>query len=744
MTTNHKTSIFQLKNLRADIFASCMVFLLALPFCLGAALASGMPLLSGIITAGLGGIFVSFLGSSQLTIKTPSLSIVAVIALSFQYLGNNNFWLNPYKELLTILVLAGAIQFLFGLFRLGEILYILPEAIIYGLLAVCGGYIILQQIPFLLGFTPKSFSFWYILVNIPYYIWNMQVEILIVGLVCVMIMFSFSSLRYDFVPIIPAEMVTVLVGVILAFYFNFTTFEEYRKLFLPYSYQPIVYVWEGANFLTQIQNPKIWYYAVVIALLGSLETILNLKTIDSLDFYRRKSNLQRELMALGFVNSLGGIIGALPMVSSLEYSSTNVNSRAKTRLSGFIFGILILGAGYFLIPIFTYIPITVLSGILIYHAYKLFSPSLFKNIYYIGPYQLLMFIVTIVCTLLGGILLGILGGYISSLIVYMRFKTKLKHLFRVDSKTVDMGNNRYTIRIRSEALASNYLHLKTIISKLPKDATIYLDFAKSPMIDYNFLELVYQHPYNYENQAGSMELQGMDDHKLLSKHPLSTRILMPKGSQFDVKTTFGERQLDVWGVASINNTKFRPNMTYDGSKLQGFKFALGYEIKYRENKFSKNFISPLSSKPIKIEFFDVFFSKGIRMSEQNKFLSGYLITDLPNEIPDFTLTQESFMSRVLQTVGYEDINFDNFPFFSEKYLLKGENEKSIRDFFSDKLIQFLEKNMQFNIECAENRILVYLDVQIMNRTEIEDTLIFIEQMLQIIYTQEENLAEIEN
>ncbi len=739
MTTNNKTSIFRLQNLRADFFASGMVFLLALPFCLGVSLASNMPLLSGIITASLGGIIVSFLGSSHVTIKTPSLSIVAVIALSFQYLGNDNFWLTSYKELLTILILAGAIQFLIGLFRIGEVLYVLPDAIVYGLLAVCGGYIILQQIPFLLGFTPKSFDFWFILLNIPYYIWNMEVEVLIVGLVCVAIMFSFSSIRYDFVPIIPAEMVTVLVGMILAFYFNFTTADEYRKLFLPTSYQPIPYVWESTNFLTQISSPKTWYYAIVIAILGSLETILNLKTIDALDFYRRKSNLQRELSVLGLVNGLGAIIGALPMVVSLEYSSTNVNSRAKTRLSSFIVGILIFCAGYLLIPIFSYIPITVLSGILIYHAHKLFSPSLFKNINSTG--QLPIFLVTIICTFLGGILVGILGGFISSLIIYLRAKTSIKNLFFLsDTRIVDMKDrNRYKIGIRSEALASNYLHLKKIISKLPKDATIFLDFTKSRLVDYNFLELVYQHPYNYDNQDGSIELQGLDDHKSLSKHPLATRVMMPKGSQLSVKTTFGERQLDVWGVASTNNTKFKPNMTYDGSKLQGFKFALGYEIKYRENKFTKKFETAFNSnKPILIEFFDVFFSKGIRMSEQNKFLSGYIVTDLPNEIPDFTLTQESFMSRVLQTVGYRDINFDKFPLFSEKYLLKGEDEKSIRNFFSDELIMFLEKNMNFNIEVDEKRILIYKDLQLMNRTEIEDTLLFIEEMLRTIYMTEKN------
>ncbi|TAG04047.1 MAG: SulP family inorganic anion transporter [Cytophagia bacterium] len=736
MAINNKTSIIQLKHLRADIFASFMVFLLALPFCLGAALASNMPILSGIITASLGGIFVSFLGGSNLTIKTPSLSIVAVLALSFQYLGNN-FWIDSYKEILTILVLAGFLQFLFGLLRLGEILYILPEAIIYGLLAVYGGYIVLQQIPFLLGIIPKSFDFWFVLTNIPNYILNAEVEVLIVGLVSMVIMFSFSSIRYDFVPIIPAAMLAVITGVFLSFYFDFTTFDSHRKLSLPYSVEPIPYIWESKFFLLHIIQFKIWYYAVIIALLGSLETILNLKTIDSLDFYRRKSNLQRELLALGLVNCFGGLIGALPMVSSLEYSATNVNSRAKTRLSSFIFGLLMLVVGYVLIPIFVFIPTTVLSGILIYHAYKLFSPSLFKSIYYIGPYQLVMFLVTIVCTLLGGILFGVVGGYLSSLLVYVRLKTKVKYLFQIDSKVVDMGNNRYTIRIRTEALASNYLHLKKIISKLPKDATIYLDFAKSRIIDYNFLELVYQHPYNYENQAGSIELQGMDDHKLLSKHPLATRIVMPKGSQLSVKTTFGERQLDVWGVASINNAKFRPNMTYDGSKLQGFKFAIGYEIKYRENKFTKNFVTPHYPKSIKIEFFDVFLSKGIRMSEQNKFLSGYLITDLPNEIPDFTLTQESFMSRVLQTVGYEDINFENSPDFSEKYLLKGEDEKNIRLFFNENLIRLLEINTNFNIEAVENRVLIYGDMQLMNRIEIEDTLIFAEQILSVLYTQKE-------
>jgi MFS superfamily sulfate permease-like transporter len=720
-------------HFRVDIFASFMVFLPALPFCLGASLAANVPILSGVLTAIIGGLFVSYLGGSNLTIKTPSLSVVAVIALSFQNLGNN-FWMTGYQELITILLLAGVLQFLFAIFKIGEFLYTLPEAIIYGLLAVCGAYIILQQIPFLLGNYPRNLDFWSILVNIPYFIWQVEVDVLLVGLVSLVVMFSFSSIRYDFVPIVPAATIALLVGSLLAYYFDFSTFENYQSLYLPLIVNPFPYIWQPATFTFHIQKFWIWYYALVIALLGSLETILNLKTIDALDFYRRKSNLQRELIFTGIFNALGGIIGALPMVASLEYSATNVNSRAKTRFSGFSFGFLMLLVSLFFMPFFHNIPITVISGILVYHAYKLCSPSLFKSILYIGPYQLAMFITTIVSTLLGGILVGILIGYISSLLVYIRLKANYKHLFRIDAKVVDFGNNRFTIKIRSEALASNYLHLKKIISTLPKNAQIYIDFAKSKVVDYNFLELVYQHPYNYNNQDGEIELQGLDDHKLLSKHPLSTRLLQPKikGQNVEIKDTFKERQLDVWGVATVNNSKFRPNMTYDGAKLQGFKFALGYEIKYRENKFTKNIIISDKKQNIKIEFFDVFFSKGIRMSEQNKFLSAFLITGFTEIIPDFSLTQENFISKVLQTVGYHDINFNDYPLFSEKFLLKGEEESQIRKFFTKTLIHFFENHTQFNVECVENRILVYTDMELMNRNEIEDGLQFSEALVKVI------------
>jgi hypothetical protein len=429
----------------------------------------------------------------------------------------------------------------------------------------------------------------------------------------------------------------------------------------------------------------------------------------------------------------------LPLVSSLEHSSTNVNAHAKTRFSGIFFSIYMIIA-WLLFNYYAYfIPVTVLAGISIYYAYKLFSPALFKSTYYIGPYQFFMFVFTMISTLLGGVLVGIVGGFLSSLMVYLRLGGKVKNLFFISTKLINHKDNRYTLKIQSEALASNYLHLKKIISKLPKDAQIYLDFTKSKIVDYNLLELIYQHPYNYNNKEGSIELQGLEDHKPLSAHPLSTRLMQKKGEISSQLTTFTERQLDVWGVAVINNCTFRPNMTYDGSKLQGFRFALGYEIKYRENKFTKNFLGE-DKNTIKIEFFDLFLSKGIRMSEQNKFLSAFLVTGLDDEVPNFNLTKENFVSRMLQSMGYEDINFENHEFFSESFLLHGENEEKIRSFFSEDLIDYLEKHPEFCIEVVENRLLIYREIELMTRTEMEDTLHFIEDILKIIYQPSQNLV----
>lgn len=730
-------------NWRRDLFAASMVFMFSLPFCLSVAFAARLPLTSGVISAAMAGILITFISGSPLAIKAPSISLIPLLVFSVQMLGSG-YSITGYQFTFALIVGAGVVQVLFGVLRLGEILSIVPEAIIYGVLATIGLTIFVQQFYIFIGLELSHHNTIQLLLDLPFLISDIRLEILFIGVLSIGLMLLFSSFRSRYVVFMPAPVLVILLGIFMANQLDvrerlgseylLSLSGEWSEVFIFPRFEKI-FTYESL------------YLIFVFALFTSLETLLNIKNIDSTDFYRRRSKLNRELIALGTANILGGLVGGMPLVASMSHSSSNVNSGARTMWAGFFHGILLISGGFLLFQFISYVPKVSLAVILIYFAYTLNSPSLIKGILNIGREQLAVFLITLIASLLGGILLGVVIGFISYLAIFVWLGSELKSLFSATVKVVNYSDDRHKVSVRSEALASNYLSIKREIEKIPQGSQIYLDFSKSKVVDYSFLELVYHHPYNYNTEEGSIELQGLEDHKMLSEHPLSTRIFEKKKRRRfgEDLTMYNDRQLDVLAVASVNNSKLRPNLTYDGSKLQGFGFSLGYDIKYRENKFTKSYKSPLLGRKAKLEFSDIFLSKGVRMSEQSHHMSVLLIQDIDLYVPAFRLSHENIFDKMLQSLGYNDIDFDDFPNFSEHYLLKGINENEIRDFFNQELLEFLEHYKDFEIESSNNRVLIYKDHQLMNRTEMEDCVEFAEKLLNVFYQERQiNLNEDED
>lgn len=718
------------ENWQSDIFASFLVFMLALPLALSVAVAAQLPVSAGILSALVGSLIISFLSGSRLTIKSPSISFIPIILVAVHTLGYG--YENDYRFFMAALIVAGVLQIILGLIRAGNILSIVPESVVYGILASLGLVIVFHQLYYLLGSSTEAFTFWGLLADIPNLFFSINGDIAIIGVLSLLIIFGFSSLQFRYVNILPTPMLIVLTGIILAFFMNIQgKYEGEFLVELPESILPEQITahfskWASYNFIELV---------FLLLLIASLETILNVRSIDALDFFRRKSKLNRELMAMGLGNTICGLLGAVPIISSMERSATNVNGGAKTHWANFFHGVFFVLFVVLLMGWIHMIPVASFAAIVIYFSFKLISPKLFADIGKIGKDQLFLFIITFITSLFLGILIGFLVGVIATLGVYLYLKAGFKSLFNIKMRTVDFGDNRYTLKIRSEALASNYLFLRKELKKYPPDAHIYLDFTKSPLVDYTFLELVYHYAYSSGRTEGSIELQGLEDHKTISEHPLATR-KMVKRKRFEMQnmsTNFNERQLDVLGVASINNAKLRHHLTYDGSKLQGFSFSLGYEIKYRENKFTKK------HEFAKLEFSDIFLSKGLRMSEQSHKMSVLLVTDIEKYIPAFHLSREGLFSKIVQVFGYEDIDFDEYPDFSERYLLTGANPIEIRNFFDSNIIEFFEEHQGFQVESRNNNLLIYRERNLMTRTEMEDTIEFAETFLDIIHEEEKEV-----
>ncbi len=722
---------------QTDLPAALWVFMISLPISMGIAIMSGFPVTSGILSAAIGAIFLTFLSSSSVSIKAPSITMITLVYMAVHQLGSH-----PEKGVqytLVVIVLAGLIQVFLGLIRAGHWFVAIPSAVVYGLILSIGVHILIISLPDLLGISVEAYQMQDILVALVQNVWEINTSVAFIGLASLFILIFPSLFRYNFEGHIPGVFIILLVGVILSFYFGLPQ-EPASEAYLVQVPERLSQIFIFPDFSVHIWPSIHWpslYYALSIALLGTLESLLNIKSIEAIDVYRRRCLMNRELMVIGVGNILCGLVGAVPLISTMENSSVNVNQGALTRWSSLYQGVFLIIVLLVIYPLFQYIPLATLTAIVVYTAYKFNSPEFFRNLREIGPEQIVIFLSTGLIAFIFGVLWGILGGIVITLVIYLILGSSFACLFRTRVDIIRKNPYKVKVSVFGAALATNYLVIRRKLNQVIGSEKLIIDLSKTKVVDHNFLELIYYFAHLHGLNDGRIELQGLKNHHPLSKHPLATlRVVRKRKARTpNTQERLDERQIDIQGVASVNNARLEVNLTYDGVALQGFYFARGYEIRYRENKFMKFH----RSNPM--EFSDVFLSKGIRMSEQSFKMSVLLVTVVEVAVPDFYLTTEDLVDKVLQSVGYEDIDFEEHPEFSEKYMLNGEKRDEIRRFFTADLIAFLEKNPRLNIEVSNNRMAFYQEKSLMSRIELEDAIDFIEGLLDVVTQQEEIFAK---
>jgi MFS superfamily sulfate permease-like transporter len=726
-------SLFQ-KNYRAfknhwktDLNAGLWVFMFSLPISLAIAQASNFPVSSGLITAIIGGVVVSFLSGSPLSIKGPSISLVVV--MGWAVLELSPFPSTGLHYALATLVLAGAIQLLMGMLRLGKWFSLIPNPVIYGVISGISAVVFVQQLYLLSGVTDFVLPSLWLILELPTRFLSANTKVLAIGFTILGILFLPSILGQRFSKNLPGVFWAMLIGIGFGIYFNLPE-KGINLMYVPQTWSDL-FIQADYSMIFTLRSLE---YAFLIALISSVESQLNTWDTEILDVWRRKSSMNRELVVLGIGNLLCGLLGGIPMISTVENSTLNINQKARTYWSGVFQGLMLLAFMALGLWTLRYLPHVSLVAILIYAIYQLNSPKLYKGIWETGKEQFLIFGVAFLLTLFLGIWIGLLGGVIFALAVYSSLSNSVWSLLYAPIEISMKGKSKVKIDIHGAALCTNYLSIQNRLQKLLNNERIIIDLSACEVVEHGFLEQIYQFAYWHNLNDGRMELQGLKNHSPTSKHPLATLKKndpdKPKGNRYfkNLENLLNERQLDLQAVAATNNTTLETNLTYDGVVLQGFAFARGYEIRYRENKFLKF----LNGNPF--EFCDVFLSRGLRMSDRNHKMSVCLLTVMDLPLPDFNLQQEYLMDRMWQSIGYEDINFSDFPLFSQNYLLNGEKEKEIREVFSPVVVQFLEQHLflGLNMEVKNNRVLIYKAQCLLQQTEIEDFIEFTEKFLEVL------------
>jgi len=531
-----KTGIEGLKeNWRSDLIAGFAVFLTALPLCLAIALASGFPPGSGIITAIIGGLLISRINGSFITINGPAAGLIVVIFAAIQNLGEGDV-IAGYRYTLAAIVIASGLQMLMGLYKVGRLSAFFPVSVVHGMLAAIGIIIIAKQTHVMLGVIPEPGHLFSIIAQIPESLFNLNLKIAVIGLSGLMIVIFWPLFRPQKLKRLPVPIIVLFVGMLLAQIFglqhehlhlNLSTIAEHQHLV-----EPQFLVKLPDYFLSSFYYPDFskvftleFLVAVIsICLIGSLETLLSTTAIDKLDPYKRKSNVNRDLTAIGFGNMIAGFIGGLPMVAEIIRSTTNVNNGAKTGWANF-FHALILLIFVVLFPHFIHnIPLASLAVLLIYTGYRLASPATFKKIFDIGREQFIAFVITIIAVLATDLLIGVCIGIIAKLLIHLMRGVWVSNLFKIYFKITRPNQRTIVVKLIGSALFSNFLPLRRALSKLETGKTIVFNFTDGYLIDHTVMEYIQDFSHSYIAQGGQYHQVGTPL-KVFSDHQLAARLM---------------------------------------------------------------------------------------------------------------------------------------------------------------------------------------------------------------------------
>jgi len=469
-----------------------VVFLVALPLCLGIALASNAPLFSGIISGVVGGIVIGMLSGSNLSVSGPAAGLTAIVGAAILKMPN-------FETFLLAVVICGALQLLLGFIKAGVIGDYVPNCVIKGMLAAIGLILILKQFPHLVGYdanpegdeaflqSNKENTFSGI-VNAFKYITPVAALIGLLGLIFQIFWEKFTAGKKGFIRLVPAPLIVVLLGVAINEYFKNNgaayAIDPQHMVTIPIAAS----AGEFFSFFTlpdfsSISNKDVWIAGVTLALVASLETLLSIEAIDDLDPYQRVTNKDRELKAQGFGNLVAGMIGGLPVTSVIVRSSANVNAGAKTKMSAIYHGLLLLLCVAFIPAILNLIPKSALAAVLIYTGYKLAKPSLFKAFYKKGWDQFVPFVITISAILLTDLLIGVIIGIGVGLFFVFRSN------FRTSVFIVN-DNNKYLFRLRKDVSFLNKPIIKNKLELVKEDSFVLIDTSRADFIDKDIVETI--------------------------------------------------------------------------------------------------------------------------------------------------------------------------------------------------------------------------------------------------------------
>ena len=510
-----KQNIFDINNLKNDFSSSIIVFLVAVPLCLGIAFASGAPMFSGIIAGFVGGIVVTTFSGSSLGVSGPAAGLVVIVLSAIQELG--------FEAFLLAVAIAGVLQIALGFLKAGVIAYYFPSAVIKGMLSGIGLIIILKQIPHAVGYDidfagdnsffqadgHNTFSELFYMLD---FITPGALIASLVGIGIILLWERPFMKKIKLFQLVQGPLVAVISGIGLNLTFQgipaLRISEDHLvKVPVPENFAGFFGQFSLPDF-SQITNPEIYIVAITLAIVASLETLLCVEATDKLDPYKRITPTNRELKAQGIGNIISGLIGGLPVTQVIVRSSANIQSGGKTKASAFLHGVFLLVSAMTIPHVLNLIPLATLAAILLIVGYKLAKPAIFIEMYQIGRRQFIPFIVTILAILFTDLLMGITIGLVIAILYILLNNLRKPYELR---KEKEESRETFYIELAEDVTFLNKANIQQALKDIPSNTNVVIDASRSQNIDYDVIELIDDFRENVHHRDIELKVYGLEE-----------------------------------------------------------------------------------------------------------------------------------------------------------------------------------------------------------------------------------------
>lgn len=724
---------------KRDVLPSFLVGPISLMFAVGIALVAHTPVESALIAIVIGGVITTAFGGAFINISGPGVHSAAVWMMGCLILGNGDFH-NGFKWMLASSVVVGFLMVAVGATRQVHRLDIIPIAVRRAVVAMLGIWILIGQLPLLIGaYAYQSYSsLGEVLRTYPQVIQEAVVGdttywISGLGLIALVFMIFYSSYQNRLIRMIPAPIWLLAGGIGAAIYLNFNEGAAFvEQLNEQVQMKAHWLLWFHQPSFSKLATMPFWVVTLGLFVVTMHESVTNLRTTDRLDLQHRRSDVHREIFALGMATVASSLIGGMNVTATVAQSSTNAQLRAQTRFSNLnntLVVVLLVALGSVFIE---QLLVPAVAAMMVYIGYRIAAPSHLRAVAEIGWEDFVAFVVTFVVGWMFGIFYGILCGvaviFALQLITSGKFGLILRFAFRPNTLLYQEDSNSYLLSIKHYGNFLNLARIREKIDSVPSSSEMTIDFSLAEFVDQNVLIQLEYYEEIFLRRGGRFEIVGIDSLPARVHHPFAS--WMPFGEAPSESGELSSRQESIAEWAEGKGFTYHPDVLYSGLHFYAFHYFRAVQIEGQRNRVSGTVAG--------MDFIlaDIDFHQGEFIARGTTHCT-MMSLDIHTKIPQFILDRERLLDRVAAFAGFNDINFDHHPKFSSKFRLQGPNERAIRKFFTNEFVELLYENSEYHIEAKGDKVLIFEKERLAGANEMIGLVSFAEKLASYLKSNEE-------